>query len=47
MNLFGYVRSESHSDDEKPIRLREVSVVAEDPDELRRIALFLRRRPAS
>ena len=41
MNLFGYVRSEFHSDDEKPLRLREVSVVAEDPDELRRIALFL------
>jgi hypothetical protein len=40
MNLFGYVRSEPHLEDEKPVRLREVSVVADDPAELRRIAQF-------
>jgi hypothetical protein len=40
MNLWGYDRGESGDEDEKPRELREVSVVADDPAELRRIAQF-------
>ena len=40
MNLWGYDRSESGDDDGKLRELREVSVVADDPAELRRVAQF-------
>ena len=40
MNLWGYDRGESGDEDEKPRELREVSVVADDPVELRRVARF-------
>jgi hypothetical protein len=41
MNLWGYDRGESGDENGETLRqLREVSVVADDPDELRRIAQF-------
>jgi len=40
MNLWGYDRSESGHEDGTFRELREVSVVADDPAELRRIAQF-------
>jgi len=40
MNLWGYDRGESGDEDRTPRELREVSVVADDPAELRRVAQF-------
>ena len=41
MNLWGYDRGESGDGDGTPRELREVSVAADDPAELRRVAQFL------
>ena len=40
MNLYGYDRGESGDQDGTLRELREVSVVADDPAELRRVAQF-------
>jgi len=40
MNLYGYDRGEAGDELETPRELSEVSVVADDPAELRRIAQF-------
>jgi hypothetical protein len=40
MNLWGYDRGESGDEDGTLRELREVSVVADDPAELRRVAQF-------
>ncbi len=40
MKLWGYDRGESGDKDERLRELREVSVVADDPAELRRVAQF-------
>ena len=40
MNLYGYGRGESGDEDGAIRELREVSVVADDPAELRRVAQF-------
>ena len=40
MNHYSYDRGESGDEDGKPRELREVSVVADDPAELRRVAQF-------
>ena len=40
MKLWGYDRGEPGDHDETPRELREVSVVADDPAELRRVAQF-------